>query len=225
MAIAAATLMGSGLLAWSSNGHAQEITYFNQPVAAPTNALELKAGTGYTQGFGMLTPSRSVNDVATAGIGVALDADYRIDPRWSIGLQGEYQEFANNPAVNFATRGLATNVGATYHGSPFVHGDPWVRLAAGYRLLWEVSGAGGPPNSLVHGFQVAKATLGYDVRLSPAVAISPLIGADLDAFVWQNQGGASTTFSSPALGAYFFAGVQGRFDVGAASATPTVADQ
>jgi hypothetical protein len=223
MAIAAATLMGGCLFAWSSEGRAQEASYFNQPVAAPTNAFELKVGTGYTQGFGMLTPSQRIGEVATAGIGVNLDADYRIDPRWSVGLQGEYQEFQNNRAVNYAARGLAANVGFTYHGSPYVHGDPWLRLATGYRGLWNVSAPGGPPSTLVHGFEIAKATIGYDVRLSPAVAIAPLIGADVNAFLSQNQNGVNTRLSSTQIGTYVFAGLQGRFDVGTSTATPTVA--
>jgi hypothetical protein len=226
IAIATAGLMGGCLLAWSSVGRAQEISYVNQPIAAPSNAFELKVGTGYTQGFGNLTPGQRIADVATAGIGVNLDADYRMNPRWSVGLQGEYQEFQNNRANNFAARGLAANVGVTYHGAPFVHGDPWLRLGAGYRGLWSVSAAGGPPSTLVHGFEIAKATLGYDIRVSQSVAIAPLVGADVNAFVAQNQGGVNSMLpvSSAQVGTFVFAGVQGRFDMGGTTtATPTVA--
>lgn len=181
---------------------------------APSNTLELRIGTGYTQGFGLLSSSQSIDAVAGPGVGIDAAADYRFDPRWSIGLQGEYQEFAPNTSATAAARGSAGNVGFTYHASPFVRGDPFLRIGTGYRLLWDVHPVGGAPTVLVHGFQLATATLGYDFRSSPGIAIAPVVGVDLVLWTWQDHGGTNIPLPSAQVGTFLFAGMQGRFDVG-----------
>jgi hypothetical protein len=211
IALFGAALLGASALVWAPGARAQERSYLRQPVPAPNNALELKVGTSYTQGFGRVAPMRSISDVAGVGIGVNVDADYRVNSLWSMGVQGEFQEFANGR--NSAARGVAANVGPTFHARPLLRGDPYLRLAGGYRLLWDVS----PPgefSALRHGFEIAKATLGYDVRISDAVAISPQVGADVNLFVWQSRAGVSASLTSPQWGMFVFAGVQGRFDLG-----------
>jgi len=213
--ITAASLVAAACVATAtSSASAQEQTYMTSPLEAPSNAFEVKIGTGYTQGFGLLRPSQSLPDVAGAGLGVNVDADYRANPYWSVGLQGEYQEFANNTSTNNAARGMAGNIGVTGHFAPFIHGDPWIRVGTGYRLLWSVAPTNGEPNTLVHGFEVAKATIGYDLRASSAVAIAPVVGADLDIFGWQEQNGVNSTLSSAQVGFFVFGGLQGRFDMG-----------
>ncbi len=108
-------------------GFAQEQPYMEQHVRAPSDAFELKVGTGYTQGFGNVAPGRPIDDVAGAGIGASADVDYRINIPWSIGVEGQYQEFSS--AQNTSSRGLAVNLGATYHFMPVLHGDPWLRFS------------------------------------------------------------------------------------------------
>jgi hypothetical protein len=213
--ITAASLVAAACVATAtSSASAQERTYVTTPLEAPSNALELKVGTGYTQGFGLLTPSQSIPDVAGAGLGVDADIDYRASPGVSVGVQGEYQEFANNTNANQAARGMAGNIGVTGHFAPYQHGDPWVRFGTGYRLLWNVDPNNGSGTTLIHGFEVGKLTLGYDLRPSAEVAIAPVIGADLDIFGWQEQGGVNTTLSSAQVGFFVFGGLQGRFDIG-----------
>jgi hypothetical protein len=212
--ISAVGLLG-GMLAIAPAAQAQEEGAMSRPLAAPSNALELKVGAGYTQGFGSLTPTQRILDVAGAGLGVDADVDYRVAPRWSLGIQGEYQEFNANQNANAGARGLAGNVGVTYHAMPFVHGDPWLRLGTGYRMLWSVDPVGGVPTTLVHGFELGKATFGYDIRASSGVAIAPVVGADLDLWAWQEQNGVNTALSTARVGMYVFAGMQARFDVGA----------
>jgi hypothetical protein len=201
----------------------QAETYVRRGIGAPTNAFELKVGAAYSQGFGMLTPRQSVLDVAGAGIAADLDLDYRADPYWSFGVQGEYQEFANNSTNNNGARGFVGNLGVTFHGSPMSHADPWVRFGTGYRLLWNVSPTNGTPTQLVHGFEVGKLTLGYDLKPAAEVAISPVVGIDLNIFAWQLQNGVSTTLSTAQVGSYVWAGLQGRFDVGPTTESRAVA--
>src|SRR4051812_12716490 len=156
------------------------------PVAAPENALELKLGTGYTQGFGNLAPGRAMPRVAGAGLGGSLDIDYRMSRRWSLGVEGQYQEFSSHD--NTGARGLAGNIGATYHFSPIRRGDPFVRLGTGYRMLWETKpGFVEGQTTMRHGFELASAKIGYDFRVSEDVAIAPVIGADVNLFLWENQ--------------------------------------
>jgi len=180
---------------------------------APSHTLELRIGTGYTQGFGLLTSAQSIGAVAGPGIGIEAAVDFRSDPWWSIGLQGEYQEFAPNTSGTTAARGTAGNIGFTYHASPFMRGDPFFRIGTGYRLLWDVDPVGGAQSALFHGFELAMATVGYDFRSSPGVAIAPVVGADLDLWTWQENHGANIPLPSAHVGAFLFAGAQGRFDV------------
>jgi hypothetical protein len=188
-------------------------------LAAPTQALELKVGTGYTQGFGNLAPGVGMPSVAGAGIGGNADLDYRLSPHTSIGIAGQYQEF--NSENNSAARGLAGSLGITVHGTPFLRGDPWLRFGGGYRLLWsvnpvEANGTTGP-TTLVHGFELADLKLGYDVRLNEGIAVSPMIGADLNLFLWEDANGVNRALSKAAVATFVFAGIQGRFDAGSTS--------
>lgn len=182
---------------------------------APTNAFELKLGTGYTQGFGNISPNRSISDASGAGIGFSADLDWRIDPMVSAGVETQYQEFAAPNSTG--SRGLAANVGATFHALPTMRGDPWLRLGTGYRLLWEVGPNSAPSNTnMFHGFDLVTAKVGYDFRASPDVAVAPVIGADLQTFIWEN----ANTLGSAQLGTFIYAGLQGRFDTGTSTMVP-----
>jgi hypothetical protein len=209
---------GLGILAASVASFAQprpaegqETTRWERPLPAPTDAFELKVGAGYTQGFGTILPGVGIPHVAGAGVGVAVDADVRVNPHWSAGLQAEYQEFASE--LNTAARGLVGNLGATYHASPYTTADPWLRIGAGYRMLWSVDPPG-LPTTMIHGFEIAKLTVGYDLRLSGGVAIAPVIGGDVNVFVWETANGASASLGPAQWGSFVFAGLQGRFDAG-----------
>lgn len=194
-----------------------------EQIRAPSNALELKVGTGYTQGFGNLAPSREMGDVAGAGIGFSADIDYRVNPMWSIGVEGQYQEFTAQQ--NTASRGLAGTIGPTFHFAPYGYGDTWLRLGTGYRALWENDPPGLPGVSIVrHGFDIISGKLGYDLRASKDVAIAPVVGADLNTFVWQGPGnGSQVSMSSAQVATFVYAGLQGRFDVGGDRTAPSVA--
>ncbi len=157
--------------------------------------------------------------MAGAGIGVNLDIDYRMSSHASFGVAGQYQEFSSEN--NTAARGAMGNLGFTFHGAPFRRADPWLRIAAGYRLLWSVHPTSGAPTTLVHGFEIAALNLGYDFRLSEGVAIAPMIGADLTLFVWEHAGNFSRALPSAQVGTFVFAGLQGRFDAGPSTSTST----
>jgi hypothetical protein len=195
--------------------------YYRRGLPAPTQAFELKLATGYTQGFGMIAPSVGIPSVAGAGIGVNLDLDYRMSPHTSFGVAGQFQEFTSEN--NTAARGAMANIGFTFHGAPLQRADPWLRLGVGYRSLWSVNPVSGGPTVMVHGFELAALNLGYDLRLSEGVAIAPMIGADLNLFLWADAAGVNRALSTAQVGTFVFAGLQGRFDAGPSTASSATA--
>lgn len=207
---ASATL---ALLVVPTIAHAQEgeRPWGGKQVPAPSQAFEATVGTGYTQPFGLLRSGVGMPDVARAGIGIEASAGYRIDPHWGVSLGGQYQELDAQNAD--ATRGTAFTVAAQYHIVPTTRLDPWVELGSGYRMLWQLPGANAP-HVLSHGFQLARARAGFDVRLSPDIAIAPVIGADATVFLWQDSNGSNVAIADPRVSTFVFAGVQGRIDVG-----------
>ena len=56
--------------------------------------------------------------------------------------------------------------------------------------------------------------MGFDLRVSPDIAIAPVIGADATMFLFQDVSGNIDIISSPRVSTFVFAGVQGRLDVG-----------
>src|SRR5262249_8089986 len=80
------------------------------PVRAPNAAFELGVEAGYTQGFGSITSDRRVGAGPGGTVGVSLDD--RINPRWSIGVSGQYQAYGFSGArTNTATlRGTTVDI-------------------------------------------------------------------------------------------------------------------
>jgi hypothetical protein len=207
----ATAFLAVGFVSWTTSASAQEKapSYLNETLPAPSRSFELKLGTGYTQGIGNVAPNQSILSVGGAGIGLSVDADYRIQPAVSVGLESQYQEFTTEN--NGGTRGVALNIGATYHVTPHKRGDFWGRLGAGYRMLWDVH----PEfdvrtTNMYHGVTLATLKLGYDVRTSADVALSPVVGADLQTFIWRD----ATQLSTVQLGTFIYAGLQARFNTG-----------
>lgn len=182
-------------------------------VRAPSEAFELTIGTGYTQPFGLLRSGVGMPSIAGAGIGFDLGLGYRIGPRWGVSLGGQYQELTSAEQLD-ATRGFAVTFAVQYHLAPHLRTDPWLELGAGYRGLWTFP-QGDFASALNHGPQAVRARVGLDVRVSPDIAFSPVIGADLTAFLWADSAGDNRAVSDPAVSTFVFAGVQARFDTGA----------
>lgn len=192
-------------------------TYVRGAMRAPRSAFEIGLNTGYTQGFGSIADGLPVGRVADAGIGFGLDLAYRVSPMFSIGLAGQFQEFSPDTKIKAGTdvRGVTTTLLSTVHFSPYDTLDPFVQIGAGYRMLWTL-----PPGKnndvLTHGFQLAKLNLGLDVRVSKDVALGPMVGADLNLFLWTNPEGSvgNRKIEDTSISTYIYAGLQGRFDIG-----------
>jgi hypothetical protein len=200
----------------------EQRTWEEGRLSAPTNALELSVGTGYTQGFGSLQSGVGMPSVASPGIGVDVGVGYRINPKFAVLVAGQYQELTAERATG--ARGLTGSLAAQYHFAPLQRLDPWVEVGTGYRMLWETQNIG--PTLLTHGFQLARVRVGVDFRAGEQVAIGPMIGADANLFLFQDIPGAQTNISDPTVNTFVFAGLQGRFDVGGGKTSgppPTIA--
>lgn len=185
--------------------------------AAPRNAVEITVGAGYTQGLGQIQKggSNNINDVANGGLGVDIGLGYRFTPNLALAIDGQYQELSTANTTNTASsaRGAAFGIDGSYHFNPTRRFDPWVRVGTGYRLLWSVPSAG--TNMLFHGFDLVRGAVGVDIKNTADFAIGPMIGADLNTFLWQRpEGGKNANISDPRVNTFVYGGVQGRWDLG-----------
>lgn len=212
MTVALVGTFGATALAQEAEGSAT-------PLASRRDAFEIDVNTGYSRGFGGISkrPGDALSDVTRGGVGVGLGFNYRATPELAVGLNGQYQGLSAAPEQPTGTqvRGAAVGVEAKLHIRPYDRLDPWVGLGTGYRMLW-VAPEGANNNVLNHGFQLARAQVGLDVRVSRDIALGPVIGGDVDLFLWRNPEGptGNQPITDRRVSTFLFAGVQGRFDVG-----------
>jgi hypothetical protein len=192
------------------------VTSKSDELAPATNALELTIGTGYAQGFGDIGTNRpTLTDLAQPGGAVQVGVGYRVIPELALGIYGAGSMFTRGDQVDTSTNlySAAAGVQADWHFLPAAHQvDPWVSLGTGWRGYWIHNDQG---TTSLHGLELAKLQVGVDYRVARAVAISPLIGADLSMFLAESNP-ASTTFSNvadPKVNTFVFAGLLGRFDI------------
>lgn len=184
-------------------------------ILAPGSAFEIQVNTGYAQGFGPQLPSKGNLPSASinrAGLGAGLGLAYRATPNSSVGVVGSYS--MQDTAKGAQQRNVVAGLDATYHANPFQRLDPFLSLGAGYRMMWDHQ-LNGAADTFSHGFQLARAAVGVDLRISKDVAIAPTIGGDINMFLWRKAEGQSTQMiQDPKINGYLFAGVAGRFDLG-----------
>jgi hypothetical protein len=197
-------------------------------LAPAARSVELTIGTGYEQGFGNIQANQSsLTELGQAGGAVQTSVGYRILPQLTLSLYGSFAEFARAGQVDSSAHlySVAAGVQSDWHflpgGSEF---DPWLSLGSGWRGYWVNQNAG---NSTDQGMELAKLQVGVDYRIDRAVAISPVVGADLTTFFTQQTPGSNgwTNISSPQVNTFFFAGLQGRFDIPTESRSSQVASR
>jgi hypothetical protein len=194
----------------------EDTNLFTEPTPPVSHALELGVGAGYTQGFGDVAKGRgTVGDLAGPGGSLEVDVGYRISPQFMIGVYGNSSMFARGDVLASGTevRAAAAGVQAQYHFRPTYTIDPWVGLAAGWRGTWLVPDQG--KNTSLQGLELARLQVGADYRLSPEIAIAPVIGADLSMYLTENGPGLSgyTNIVDPRVNTTIFGGIAARFDV------------
>jgi hypothetical protein len=197
-------------------------------LAPATHAVELTIGTGYEQAFGNIQSNApSLTELGQAGGAVQTSVGYRILPQLTLSLYGSFAEFGRASQTDASANlySVAAGVQSDWH---FLPGgselDPWVSLGSGWRGYWINQNTG---NSSDQGMEIAKLQIGVDYRIDKAVAISPVVGADLTTFFTQQtpQSNGWSNISSPQVNTFFFAGLQGRFDIPTESSSSRVASR
>jgi hypothetical protein len=183
---------------------------------APSNALELKIGMDYSQGFGGIGSGISnLTDLGTAGGAINLGLGYRLDPHLMLGIYGSGAEFGRGSNVDSSANLFTATAGleANWHFLPQKEWDPFVGLGTGWRGYW-ISTT--PGTASLQGWQIARLDLGVDYRMADYVSIAPVIGADLSMFFTSENVGQSSYYSlsAPNLDTFVYAGLLGRFDIG-----------
>jgi len=195
----------------------EDSTGFDHHVAPVRNAFEIAVGTGYTQGAGKLGGNMgNLEDVSGPGGVVELDLGYRIFPNLSIGAYGTFSKFqkGDDLASDTDVLGATAGIQAAWHFRPDRSVDPWVSLGGGWKGLWLDPGTG--KTTSLQGLELARLQVGADYRVSPDVAIAPVVGGSLSMFVSQDSEMTAdlTEINDKKVAFTGFAGLSGRFDLG-----------
>ena len=184
---------------------------------AVTNAFEIGIAGGYAQGTGDIgTGMADLGDLTGAGGAVELQLGYRIIPQLTLGVYGSFSGYSDGDLIEQPTDvfGAAAGIRADWHFLPAADFDPWVSLGTGWRGLWLSPEEGA--NTDLQGFEIARLQVGVDYRITPEVAITPVIGTSVT--MYTQQDGPSTdgyeSIDDPEAQLYFFGGLMGRFDLG-----------
>jgi hypothetical protein len=184
---------------------------------APSKALELSLGNGFSQGFGSASSrTQSLGDLTRGGLSTQLGVGYRLSPRLMLGVYGEGARYfaASGMPDGTVGYGAAFGVNAQWHFMPFSRIDPWVGLGTGFRGYWvDLPNAG---HHALHGFDLVRLRVGADYKLGPSTSVGPMLGATLTTFATERDLATDDTLSTndPELTAFVFAGIQGRFAIG-----------
>jgi len=214
-------LAASALVLGASAASAQESvpnegsSSFDRPVPAVSRALEIAIGGGYLQGVGDIAGvGPRVQDLSGPGGTVELKIGYRATEHLAFGGYGTFSQFASGDDVSSGTdvRGASAGGFAEWHFRPSQSIDPWVGLASGWRGLWLSPDSG--KNTSIQGWEIARVQLGLDYRISPEVAIGPVIGASVSSFFTEDSPATNgfADIHDPHGNWLFFAGLQARFD-------------
>ena len=150
-------------------GHARAV----EPVAAPSNGFELSLGLGYGQGLGPVA-SRvpRLQELGGAGGTTVLNAGWRIDPRWEVGVYGEFGLFSSGDLPGDKAYSAGAGVQGQFHLFPGDRYDPWAGVGFGWRGYWSDLNGG---TYGLQGLDLARLQLGVDYRVTQAFAVGPVV--------------------------------------------------
>lgn len=187
----------------------------DREVAPTRTALEIAVGGGYTQGVGGAGSAGALEDITGAGGTIEVQLGLRMTPVFSLAAYGTLARFQAGEAITTGGHAHAATAGlqATWHGRASRSIDPWLSLGAGWRGLWLAPNAAAA--SSAHGAELLRVQLGVDYRISPRLAITPVVGASASVFVVEDGPMAGlSSIHNKALNLYGFTGILGRFDIG-----------
>jgi hypothetical protein len=211
------TSLLAGSVAYADDTDSLDAGNFDHHVAAPQNAVELGIAAGYTQGAGPIGGAmQHVEDVSRAGGAVELDAMYRINPLFAVGVYGSFSQYSTGDQISSQTDVLGATAGiqAALHMRPDRSVDPWVSVGTGWRGMWLSPESG--KNTSLQGLELARLQIGTDYRINENVAIAPVIGGSVNMFVSEDSPMTTklTELDDKKVNFIGFAGLAGRFDLG-----------
>ena len=193
-------------------------------VPAVSRAFEIGLGLGYFQGAGDVGQSMDrVQDLSGPGGGVELQLGYRVTPELAFGAFATYTQNDKGDKMLVAGHTHTATAGAfgTWHFRPARSIDPWIGLSTGWRAFWMVPDQG--ESTVLQGLELARLQVGLDYRITPHVAIAPVLGASVSVFLTQDVPGpiGYENIGSPKPNFFFFGGLQARFDFFGKTETPS----
>jgi hypothetical protein len=206
------------ILSISSLASAQEAGTSSSSVVgtAPSRAFELTLAAGFDQGFGDISKTTPISDLAREGGSFQLGLGYRVNPRLMVGLYSEVAGYDPGDLNSKHTQAAGASAGlqAQHHFAPFQKVDPWISVGLGWRGYWEHENES--VTRSLQGLDIFRFQAGFDYRFTPKVSISPVLGVSVAKFLVEKQPG-QTDFSeidSPRSNIFLFVGAMGRFDIG-----------
>jgi hypothetical protein len=200
----------------SFNPDSLDLSVLDRPVAATGPSFEFAVGGGYTQGVGGAGAASPLEDTTGPGGTVEVQAGMRLTERLEVGAYGSIARYRHGDTLADGNQayGATAGVQAAWHTRPSRSVDPWIGVGAGWRGLWLTEH--GQSQVTAFGVELARLQLGVDYRITPALAVTPVVGASTSVFIEQHTG-AMDSFSAVhdnRLNLYVFGGVLGRFDIG-----------
>ena len=185
--------------------------------AGEETGLSLGARVGYGIPMGDARAGISLGDVVSGQVPVQLDATWRFDRSWRLGLYAQYG-FAQ-VAGAFCPAGascsgdnLRLGVQAAY---AFAAADwsPWIGAGVGVEWQTATVSTGGDSSDLrLFGFEILNLQAGVDWRPSAGLALGPFASFALGQYRTVTSGGASESLAT-ALHEWLQLGVKGTFDL------------
>jgi hypothetical protein len=204
-------LMTAALMTAAVSAHADttEISFAaDRAMAAPSNAFELVTTTGYRHVAGRLERGVALDE---DGYAFELGLGYRFSPSFSLAIVGGLTDYSGGE-----TEGLGLSVGwmSTYHFRPFRTIDPFISGGGGFRAFI-VDRRMDEADVGYTGFDLGRLQVGVDFRVTPQIAIAPVIGVDLTMYRDRfDEDDVEHDIEHRRLSVAFFAGLSGRFDLG-----------
>lgn len=164
------------------------------------------------------TPSTALGDVLSGQVPLQIDAMYRFDPNWSLGLYFQYG-FAS-VSNNFCGTGYSCSASDTRFGvqvhyrftsQGFV---PWVGLGLGGEWSTITVEAGGISADIkASGFEYVNLQVGGDFFLSPAFRLGPYAQISFAQYDTISAAGFSFSVANKTMHEWLQIGLKGTFDL------------
>jgi hypothetical protein len=189
---------------------------------APIDAFELTLSFGYSHASGSVEGGTSFAELGADGGAFELGLGWRVTPQLSVGAYGSLTRFERGSGTPSGTEvaRIAGGVQATWHLAPFQAVDPWIQLGTGWHAY--LVSPDRQDGTVYQGLDLVRVQVGTDFRVSPTVAIAPVLGVEVSTFLRAYRDDDDATYDelNARLSVFFFAGVSGRFDLGGATVTP-----